>query len=268
MAEGCCTVSKGGVMNTRVFPVMFVCLLSAVSTGCLPRTTVHKSPGPHDKGIRFYRPKPYLLVKPYEEKGTDGVLRASKEAVQVSMEWLPDFSEEYSIQVRTGLGTNETNITLSNGWNLTQINTKLDSQFDENVNAIANLIGKTAPGGLVREGGAPPRAQEFVVRATNVPIGYYEAMIGEGPDCRKHLYGWRYVGFVPYAACPIEPSGLQCASCNDGSLDLYGLVFIEGVMTFQRIQEIVPNLARVDTRPSPPDILPPPPGKNQPGTTR
>ena len=64
--------------------------------GCLlPRTTVVSNPGPRDKGIRFYRPKPYLLVKPtrYEEE----------KYVTLSLEYLPDFSEEYSIRIRSGL---------------------------------------------------------------------------------------------------------------------------------------------------------------------
>lgn len=199
-------------------------LVVAAFSGCLPRTTIRKDPGPRDRGVRFYRPKPYLFVKPMmaENKPVDGF-------VSLEQVTLPDFSEEYSIHVRTGLGTNETAITLDDGWNLTQLNVKLDSQFDENLKAAAELA-KAIP-----TGGGGDREMKMAVRATNVPMGLYEAVVSEGPDSKKRLYGFRYVGFMPYSTCPIESCGAEQHTCCDDVI--YGLVFEDGAMVFCPLSE-------------------------------
>lgn len=221
---------------------VFIVAIAAVTCGCNPRTVIRKDPGPHDKGVRFYRPKPYLLLSPLEEKDVAGNITASREKVKITLEWLPDFSEEYSIDVRPGLGSNNTSISLEHGWNLTQLNVTIDSQVDENLSAVGGLVGAAAP--LFSMKGA--EAQGMVVPATNVPLGYYEAVLGRDMDGKKRLYGWRYLGFVPYAHCPIESTGVECRPCDDGSLDLYGLVFENGVMTFKPLHPYAADHRRVD----------------------
>ncbi len=200
-------------------------LLAALgTTGCLPRTTVHKDPGPHDKGVRYYRPKPYLLLKPMMAKD-----QPVEGYVTIEQVTLPDFSEEYSIHVCTGLGTNNTEINLEDGWNLTGLNVKLDSQFDENLRATADLV-KAVP---TMASAADIR---MPVKASNVPLGLYEAVISKGPDCTKRLYGFRYVGFMPYSSCPIEVSGLEHQHCQ--SSVVYGLAFEDGAMVFRSLGEL------------------------------
>ena len=138
------------------------------------------------------------------------------------------------------MGTNTTNIKLENGWNLTGIDQNLDSQTDENIKEFATLVEKA--GGLLsaREGvqGLTPRSlpagesqstKTFVVQATNVPLGYYEAVI-DCKDGKKALYGWRYVGFAPFLGCPPNASGSHHLDCETECL--YGLVYRKGVMTF------------------------------------
>jgi hypothetical protein len=152
----------------------------------------------------------------------------------MTLQYLPDFSEEYSIRVRAGLGSNQTNIALKDGWNLTQIDQKLDSQFDETIKAVADLVGK-----LPIPTAAQPRAAgvpKIVVRATNVPLGFYEAVVGCGADGKKRLCGWRYVGFHPFASCP----GLPCAAglMAGDPLPIYALVFQRGAMTFQPVDYV------------------------------
>jgi len=217
---------------------LVMCLLLLV-TGCMPRTVVRQNPGPHDTGIRYYRPKPYLLVQPTPVN--EGAEVRHDKYVQISLEYLPDFSEEYSIDVRTGLGRNKTSIKLADGWNLTEINQELDSNFDENVKAVGDLLKSVAPGGIVPTAGEHARGPSMVVSATNVPIGFYESVIGRGPDCKKRLYGWRYVGFYPYSPCPLGASGTDCVDCHMAGV--YGLVFREGVMTFEIIQDIAQGIA-------------------------
>lgn len=198
------------------------CLLLFASFACgCATTTVTRDPPPWDKGIRYYRPKPYLFVQP-ADNGSD-------EFVQLSLKYLPDFSEEYSIRARAGLGINQTSIKLADGWNLVEIDQKLDSQFDETLEAAGDLIGNLP----IPTAGTPagvPRAK-MVVRATNVPLGFYEAVLSRGPDGRKRLYGWRYVGFYPFAACPMHVSAEDCIDCH--ASDIYALTFRRGVMTFQ-----------------------------------
>ncbi len=146
----------------------------------------------------------------------------------MKLEWLPDFSEEYSIRAKTGIGKNETSFKLENGWNLTELNVKIDSRVPENIEATAKLL-EAIPKAVGDK--AKVVGNSFVVCATNVPLGYYESVISRGPDGKKRLYGWRYVGFMPYATCPLEGSGVECSPCDSGQI--YGLGFENGVMTFR-----------------------------------
>jgi hypothetical protein len=209
---------------------------------------VKKDPGPHDCGIRFYRPKPYLLIAPFEENkenlGQDGkptsrILTPSDRYVTIKLDYLPDFSEEYSIQINAGIGTNNTQVTLKDGWNLTQLNSTIDSKTSENIQAVAKLL-ESAPktiaaltDGSQRKENQDGRGNPLVVASSNVPLGYYEAVLSPGPDGKKRLYGWRYVGFMPFQACPVEGSGLECKPCSAG--DIFGLGFENGVMTFRQL---------------------------------
>lgn len=227
--------------------VLSVLLILSTIVGCLPNTRVVKNPKDSDKGIRFYRPKPYLLLQPVgtttTTKTADGKTVVAAEAgqsdrfVQISLQYLPDFAEEYSIRVMSGLGTNTTNLTLQDGWNLTQVNQTLDSKFAENIEAIGSLIGAVAPKGIgpTAEGGTAPQAT-FVIEATNVPLGFYESVISPDECGVKRLYGWRYVGFAPFNHCPLEGFGAQCLNCQNSAL--YGLVFRQGVLCFIELGQI------------------------------
>jgi len=46
----------------RFLVLMAAIAVLAMPTGCTPRVRVVANPTPHQKGIRYYRPKPYLLV--------------------------------------------------------------------------------------------------------------------------------------------------------------------------------------------------------------
>lgn len=194
--------------------------------GCLPATRVIKNPDDHDKGVRYYRPKPYLFVKPMLNKSGEPVTGY----VNIEQTVMPDFSEEYSIHICSGLGTNTTEVTLTDGWRLDNLNVELDSQFDENVRAAADLV-ESIPVATQSEDGP-----SMAVRATNVPIGYYEAVISKDCDGKKRLYGFRYVGFMPYSACPIESCGVEQATCYDSQV--YGLVVEDGAMVFRLLHDV------------------------------
>ncbi|MEE2640839.1 MAG: hypothetical protein VX768_09450, partial [Planctomycetota bacterium] len=132
----------------RIF-IFAVCCLG--SLGCSPKVRVVKNPGELRDGIRYYRPKPYLLITPYETVTSRGegksqtrINATSETRVQLELQYLPDFAEEYSIQVRTGLGSSSVNFQLENGWNLVSIGQQLDSKFDKNVEAVGNAAGAIA----------------------------------------------------------------------------------------------------------------------------
>lgn len=214
---------------TRIGMLCMVTALS-LSGGCFPGVRVIKNPGQNDTGVRYYRPKPYLLLQPVSEG------EFNDQHVAISMEYLPDFSEEYSIRVRSGFGSANVQVNLDQGWNLTAINQQLDSQTDEIIGAVGEAVGniaKVAAGG----GGGDAR---IIVRASNVPLGYYEAVINRGAKCAKRLYGFRYVGFLPYAFCPTDVYGGDNVNCNDLPTPIYGLVYENGTLTFKPLSD-VPN---------------------------
>ena len=229
--------------------------------GCAA-TIVHKNPGPLDRGVRFYRPKPYLFIQPFGESEsvrkeetdkkivttTSSVGKPSDKFVSMKLEWLPDFSEEYSIYARAGIGKNDTSFKLENGWNLTELNMKLDTRLPENIEALAKLTEAIPKGmaGLAAGGSRVETTGAVVVAATNVPLGYYEAVISKEKHGKKRLYGWRYVGFMPYANCPIESSGVDCQPCD--GLPLYGLGFENGVMTFRVLEQMKINGAELQAQ--------------------
>lgn len=95
------------------------------------------------EGIRFYRPRPYLMVSESttESKPASGAkVSDSIPALQFTIVWLPDLSQEYAIQGKPGLGSIEYAPTLENGWNLTAMSAKADSKTAELLTAIAGFI--------------------------------------------------------------------------------------------------------------------------------
>lgn len=219
-----------------------------LSSGCTPRVIVHANPTASDRGIRYYRPKPFLKVEPAEvalEKNQTTIVPG---LVRISLVYLPDFSEEYAIDVRSGLGLANVGIKLEDGWNLTEISQELDSQSDENLRAAASLL--TAVGDVVPTSSGQTKSPEvsFTVPARNVPIGFYESIIGRDQRGCKRLYGFRYVGFVPFAGCPLDMGGQQAACCNNSEAGLYGLTFVHGQMVFLPLDQMAHTPA-VDARP-------------------
>lgn len=201
--------------------------LSAVLLGGCSSVNVVKSPSPGDNGIRFYRPKPYLLVTPADPTGR---------MVKLEVLQLPDYSEEYSIHPK---GKKPPAVQLQDGW---------------------NLVG-VGPGGPPPKGEAAPppppadplKLPEAVLVAGNVPIGLYESVFDYGGPV-KSLKGWRYVGFAPWggglpngtdreALANVQkgcPPGVANGSVVQGPL--YGLVFFNGAMTFRQLDEIANNM--------------------------
>lgn len=218
----------------------------SVSIGCATTIVSPARDGPLDCGIRYYRPKPYLLIQPPNGAATD-------EFVTLKLTWMPDFGEDYSVHIKGGIGTNTTTVTLKDGWQLNELNTDTDAKVDEFLGSISSLLG-TKPALLGKLGGGDgsgaagssgptTRSYSCQVRAHEVPIGFYEAVINPGPDGKKQLYGWRYVGFAPYGQCPIAAGGAVQQPCE--SADLFGLIVVKGEMHFVRLPELATTRSTV-----------------------
>lgn len=225
-------VRRSSWQATLLVMCLHICL------GCTPRVIVRSHPSPQDTGIRYYRPKPYLKVEPAEVALDKNQTKIVPGLVRISLAYLPDFSEEYSIDVRTGLGTANVELKLEDGWNLTEIGQDLDSQTDENLEALGSLL--SAVGDIVPTANASSESSKssFTVPASNVPIGFYESVIGRDSRGCKRLYGFRYVGFLPFAGCPVDMGGVQSACCNSLETNLYGLTFLDGQMVFRPLAEM------------------------------
>ncbi len=93
-----------------------------------------------EAGVRFYRPALYVwITAPPPEKG-------ERVAYEAKIVVLPDFSKEYAIRWRTGLGSVNPRFELTDGWNLTAFNSRADS-------AAATVI-REATGTVVELGSA------------------------------------------------------------------------------------------------------------------
>ncbi len=203
-----------------------VCLCAVLLGGC-SSVNVVKNPSPADNGIRYYRPKPYLLVTPADATGR---------MVKLEVLQLPDYCEEYSIHPK---GKKPPAVQLKDGWNLVG-------------------VGGPAPAASPEPPPAAPptdplKLPEAVLVAGNVPIGLYESVFDyAGPV--KFLKGWRYVGFSPWGGGLPNGTDAQalanvrngCPPCvGPGSViqgPLYGIVFFNGAMTFRQIDEIANNM--------------------------
>src|SRR5262249_10468075 len=90
--------------------ILALCLVAGLTpTGCAWAGAM-RAADEGDTGIRYWRPKPYLLVTPADPTGR---------MVNLKLEYLPDFSEEYSLHLR-----GKASVALKDGWNLVGVNTK------------------------------------------------------------------------------------------------------------------------------------------------
>lgn len=185
--------------------------LCLATVGCA-RTSVRRLQCDDDEGVRFYRTKPYLQIEPVE---------SAPGHIKLSVVHLPDFTEEYVVQQCVGFGTNNTTVTLNDNGTLKSLNADVDSKVTELLGQVPGLAGAF---GAAPTACGPAKTDDFsmTVKAYWVPLGLYEAVISRGPDGRKRLYGWRYVGFMPFTQCPTESRGLCQTSCHTDVL--FGLI--------------------------------------------
>ena len=86
------------------------------------------------KGVRFFRPWPYLWITVNKDKGI----------CEMSINYLPQMEQEYIIIPHPRMGSVTMAPTLTNGWSLTTLSIAADSKASEMVTAIGNLTGNAA----------------------------------------------------------------------------------------------------------------------------
>jgi hypothetical protein len=172
--------------------------------------------------------------------------------VQISMQikYLPDYNEEYSVKLRPGLGTGKLNFKLEDGWNLTSVGMESDQKTAEILGSVASIIGAVRGSSTPKTSIKPnymdmtdlldslAGTSHFTIDTRpDVPLGFYEPIIATDPHGRKSLFGWRYVGFMPFAGCPVEVCApKQTIECTYA--DLYGLIATPNSIKFQKLSEI------------------------------
>jgi hypothetical protein len=180
-----------------------------------------------------------------------GTLNDNLIKVGIELKYLPDYNEEYSVRLKPGLGTGTLSFTLEEGWKLTSVNMSSDSKIPELISSFANLIGAvrgTGAGGggttatpgpkgkLAVEGGGDTMSI-IVDTRPDVPLGFYEAIIATDPQGRKTLFGWRYVGFLPFEGCPVQPIvNSKTVCCTED--ELWGIVATPNSIKFDRLSHI------------------------------
>lgn len=219
--------------------LLLLVVLPVLAAGCAS-VTVTKDPGPEDTGVRYYLPKPYLKLEQAKIKVADSETEYTPlpEMVAITFEMLPDYSEEYSVHVRAGVGINNTVLKLDKGWQLKEINCDIQSNFSQNVTEVANAI-KAMPFPAPKQTESTDSGGKRLAHcaaAHNVPLGYYESVFTPGDCGKRQLLGWRYVGFAPFVGCPIQATGSQVEDCHRECL--YGLVYENKTMVFKRLNAL------------------------------
>ena len=95
---------------------------------------IHKTidqDNPKEYGLRFYRPRPYLLVTLSDKGCTPSIIQ------------LPDYSQEYILHPYYWLGSLTFKPTLTDGWNLTAFDSTVDTKIPDTINSLVGLM-KTA----------------------------------------------------------------------------------------------------------------------------
>ncbi len=117
--------------------ILALALLALSLAGCTPFTVTRvQTPADNAEGIRFYRPKPYLLVT------------ATDKGPALTVVSLPDPSEEYVIRLRQGLGASQFTAKLADGWNLIEIGHATDAGLPQTLTAAGALAAAAGAFGM------------------------------------------------------------------------------------------------------------------------
>lgn len=136
----------------RLLGSAFALIMSTIgASGCAHLTfqtaAVHNEPWykrwfARSDGIHYYRSKPYVLIT--ETKGT----KDTESSCVVEIKYLPDYSQEYVIIPHYWIGSIALKPTLTDGWNLTNFDSTVDTKMPDMLNALVGGLKAAAPNGV------------------------------------------------------------------------------------------------------------------------
>lgn len=150
--------SKAFIARKRIVDgiALLVCASATVCMSGCASVVVKKVPPENSEsieGVRFYRPVPYLLVSEAASSesaspAAKSPIRSASRFLQFTIIWMPDLSQDYTIQTKPGLGSIEFNPALEDGWKLTSLNGKVDSKAAEILAAVGTVVPKASAKGV------------------------------------------------------------------------------------------------------------------------
>jgi hypothetical protein len=121
-------------MITSKLPLSLLLLaMLALLSGCATVKFYNDASLKNETGLRFYSPKPYLLV---EYLGTKTV------NLKTSIFYLPDLEDPQYIRIKPGIGSSALKLELSNGI-LTSYGLTTDTKMPETLGKITDLLTKS-----------------------------------------------------------------------------------------------------------------------------
>ncbi len=114
-------------------PADGIILALCLAMGGCAGLEIKPAAGPTAEGLHFYRPAPYLAVS------------SASNGCTMAVEFLPDYSVDYVMVARSGVGTVTFNPTFDSAGNLTSLSGTVDSKTNELVTALGSVITAVAP---------------------------------------------------------------------------------------------------------------------------
>jgi hypothetical protein len=141
-----------------------------------------------DDGIHYYRPKPYLLItetKTEKPGSTAAAPTTTTKSCVAEIKYLPDYTQEYVMVPHYWLGSVAMKPALTDGWNLTNFDSTVDTKIPETINAFASLAKSIAPSGIMSSASTNKKA--LAVAGTPLHPGLYQIVpsgygVGVGPE--------------------------------------------------------------------------------------
>jgi hypothetical protein len=122
----------GAVKKLIILLLLFGSVI--ILTGCATVKFYSDPDLKNETGLRCYTLKPYLLVE----------YRADKDnTVKTSVVYLPDLANPQYMEFKTGIGSNDIKLTLTNSA-LTSYGVVSESMFSETLEAVAAMLSKSA----------------------------------------------------------------------------------------------------------------------------
>ena len=117
-------------MKSKLILLIIIAFVISGCTGIEVRKVTSKNED-SVKGIRYYRPWPYLLVT----QNTEDISSLKLEII-----YLPNTKESYAINMKSGVGTSDYSLALKDGWLLTEFNEKRDTQVPEFIDSVGGIF--------------------------------------------------------------------------------------------------------------------------------